>query len=418
MRRYTVRQLTDELTALLQGRYPALEVEGEITQVATPGSGHAYFTLRDGDAILGCVCWRDTWRGLKHQPAAGTRVVARGKLGVYSGKGAYQLYVHDLAPAGEGAWAAELARRKATLEAEGLLDPRRKRPLPRFPRFVGVATSLTGAALQDFLKVSGQRWPAARILVAGCMVQGPQAAPSVVMAVDRLLLDGRAEVIVVTRGGGSKEDLLAFQDVGLARHLAHSPVPVVSAVGHQVDTTLADLVADVIAPTPTAAAVLVLPDGPALAQRVDEAAMALQGGMRRLLVIRRREITSLQARTRHPRERLVDARRRCRALEERLHAALNRRLPEARLRVTRLTEQRDRLLARRLERSRDRVELALARAQALSPQAVLARGYAVLVGPGGVVTQVGQAQPGLQLSAQVADGRFDVVVAPRGPTGG
>lgn len=431
MRRYTVRQLTDEISALLAGRYPAVEVEGEITQVTTPGSGHAYFTLRDGDVVLGCVAWRDTWRALKHRPEAGTRVVARGKLGVYGGKGAYQLYVNDLSPAGEGAFAAELARRRARLEAEGLFDPRRKRTLPRYPRVIGVATSLTGAALQDFLKVSGQRWPACRVLVAGCLVQGPQAAGSVVMAVDRLLEDGRAELVVVTRGGGSKEDLLAFQDEALARYLAHCPIPVVSAVGHQVDTTLCDLVADVIAPTPTAAAVVVLPDGPALVQRVDEASVALASTFARVLRQRRREVDVARARLRHPSERLALVRRRASDLEARLRARMQARLPEQRRRVTvaaarlgpqvlglglrrerlrRLEERLAAVLRVHVERRTQRLARAEAQVRALSPQAVLERGYAVLVGASGVIARVGDAAAGDHLIARLADGQLAVRV--------
>ncbi len=307
MRRYSVSALTRELHDLLAARYPVIEVEGEVSNLAVPGSGHAYLTLRDADAVLGAVAWRTTWRALAWRPERGDAVVARGHLGVFGGKGAYQLYVTDIRRAGEGALAAEIARRKARLEAEGLLDPRRKRPLPRFPSVVGVATSLTGAALQDFLKVSGRRFPAARVLVAGCTVQGASAPASVVQAVELLVDDGRAEVIVVTRGGGSKEDLLAFQDEGLARYLALCPVPVVSAVGHQVDTTLCDLVADVVAPTPSAAAETVFPDGDLLRQRADEAGMALAAALARAVRWRRERVAATKARLRHPGQRLVGA---------------------------------------------------------------------------------------------------------------
>jgi exodeoxyribonuclease VII large subunit len=441
MRRYSVKQLTEELHQLLAARYPLLEVEGEISQLATPSSGHAYLTLRDDEAILAAVVWRATWLALDHRPRLGDRVVCRGKLGVFPGKGAHQLYIHHIAPAGQGALAVEIARRKARLEADGLLDPRRKRPLPRFPRVIGVATSLTGAALQDFLKVSRERHPATRVLVAGCTVQGAMAPASVVQAIDLLIEDGRSEIIIVTRGGGSKEDLLAFQDEGLARYLAHCPVPVISAVGHQVDTTLADLVADAVAPTPSAAAVLALPDGQALAQRVDDAAMALGAAMGRRLARRRERVEALRARLRHPGDRLREIRRRARDLAVRLERVLADRLRTDRRRVqpladrmglaaARLVPRRretveglqrrlDRAMATVIERRRSRVIATLQRAEALSPQAVLSRGYAVVTGPGGVVTRATEVAPRSEVRVRVHRGAFTAVVSAveAGPSG-
>lgn len=432
MRRYTVKQINEELHQLLAARYPLLEIEGEISQLATPSSGHAYVTLRDSEAILGAVVWRATWLALDHRPALGDRVVCRGKLGVFPGKGAYQLYVNHIAPAGLGAHAAEIARRRARLDADGLLDPRRKRALPKFPRVVGVATSLTGAALQDFLKVSRERFPAARILVAGCVVQGPSAPAAVVQAIELLLEDGRAEVIVVTRGGGSKEDLLAFQDEGLARYIAHCAVPVISAVGHQVDTTLADLVADAIAPTPTAAAVLALPDGQALAQRVDGLAMLLDAALWRRLRGRRDRVEAARARLRHPGERLREVRRRAVELgrrmarlwserlrnerrklvpwEQRVSVAGARLVPRRRERVRGMEERLERAMARLLERRRQQVRAGLQQAEALSPVAVLARGYAVVTGPDGVLTRATAVSVGAQVRVRVHEGAFTAEV--------
>ncbi len=428
MRRYSVGQLTAELNTLLGARYPTIEVEGEVSQIAVPGSGHAYLTLRDDKAVLGAVIWRSTLNGLRYRPERGAKVVARGRLGVFGGKGAYQLYITTIAPAGQGALAQELMRRKARLEAEGLLDPRRKRPLPTFPKVVGVATSLTGAALQDFLKVSGERFPSARILVAGCVVQGPTAPPSIVQAVDLLLREGSAEVIVVTRGGGGKEDLLAFQDEGLARFLGHSPVPVVSAVGHQIDTTLCDLVADVVVPTPTAAAVATLPDGPMLAQRIDEAVASLTQRMRSDIRRRRHEVDSLKARLRHPgqvlaahrathtrlNQRLLWAmerqiqheRERLAPLDARLVAAMQRQLAAQRSRLAVAASDLEPALKQHLRSLRSRVTLAQSTLTALSPQAVLERGYAVVTGPTGVLEDADQVAPGDEVSVRLARGRF------------
>ncbi len=410
MRVLTVSELTAELAKLLGDRYPAIEVEGEVSQLAIPASGHAYLTLTDGESVLGAVAWRAAWQGMVWTPKRGDRVVCRGKIGVYPGKGAYQLYVHTIRKAGEGALAAEIARRKARLEAEGLLDPRRKRALPAMPRFVGVATSLTGAALQDFLKVSRDRFPAARILVSACTVQGTAAPASVVGALELLLEDGRSDVLVVTRGGGSKEDLLAFQDEGLARFLAHCPVPVISAVGHQVDTTLADLVADAVAPTPTAAAVLALPDRDRLAQGVDERLANLEGRVRRLIERRRLGVEALRRRLRHPGERLRDVRRRADDLERRLRALIARRQESG---AARLAAVEARLLAAastQRERRVARLARAEARLQALSPRAVLSRGYAVVRGPRGVLLRADEVAPGEALTVTLAHGELAATV--------
>lgn len=430
----SVRQLLEAVDTAIQRRWPTpVQVEGELAQVSVASSGHAYLTLREaspqpgrGVAQFSAVCWRSTWDRLRHRPSEGQRVVVRGKLGLWVGRGNVQLTVLDIAPAGEGALAKEIAARRARLEEEGLLDPRRKRALPAVPAFVGVATSLQGAALQDFLKVSGRRWPAARILVAGCVVQGEMAPASVAQAVELLLDDGRAEVVVVTRGGGSREDLLAFQDEHLARFLAHCPVPVVSAVGHQVDETLADLVADVAVATPTEAAVHVLPDAQARAQQVDE----LQGRLTRATLDavdrRARAVQALQQRLRHPAERLSALRRREEELRTRLVAAmrralgaarqrvdgapvrlgqvLSRALPQAGRRVDQAQTDLERAMARLLEARRQRVASARAQLHALGPQRVLARGYAVVTGPGGVLHGPKEAPAGTALTIRLAQG--------------
>jgi len=410
MRRYTVSGLNEELSLLLGGRYGDVLVEGEVGQLTTPSSGHCYLRLRDRDSALSGVVWRSTWRNLRFRPKVGDRVVCRGRLGVFPARGVYQLYVNQIAPVGEGDLARALEARRARLAADGLLDPERKRPLPRFPRVVGVATSLTGAALQDFLKVSRQRHPATRVLVAGCYVQGDEAPSSVARAVQLLVDDGRAEVIVVTRGGGSKEDLLPFQDEQLARFLADCPVPVLSAVGHQIDTTLVDLVADAVAPTPSAAAVLALPDGSAAIQRTDEATASLERALGRLLHRQREEVDHLSSRLRHPRQRLRGVRSRAAELESRLEQAARRRIQGGARQAA--DQEREILRAGRatVERSRMvHLELA-ARLEALSPLAVLARGYAVVSGPSGVVTATDQVSQGDKLEIRLARGRLEAEV--------
>jgi exodeoxyribonuclease VII large subunit len=299
------------------------------------------------------------------------------------------------------------------------------------PRIVGVATSPTGAALADFLKVSRQRFPAAKILLSPCTVQGAHAAGSVVAAVDLLLEDGRAEVIVLTRGGGSAQDLLAFQDEHLARYVANCPVPTVSAVGHEVDTTLCDLVADRVAPTPSAAAMAVLPDARVLAQRVDEAMTTLDAHLRRGLRRRRERLVHLRKRLRHPGERLAEVRRRLVTAQTRLETAMAaqvrrrrerlaaltprldgfaRSLPARRARVDALQTRLHTAMARQLEQRRARVTGALQRAEALSPAGVLQRGYALVTGPQGLVDRVDRATTGDALTVRVSDGQLTVRV--------
>ncbi|MEN0067493.1 MAG: exodeoxyribonuclease VII large subunit [Myxococcota bacterium] len=389
MKTVTVSALVSQLDRLMARAFPRVAVEGELSQLSTPMSGHAYLTLRHGEAVLPCVVWKSEWARTPKKPKVGDRIVAMGRLGIYTTQGKYQLYANRIEPAGQGEHERKLQAIRARLERDGLTDPRRKRPLPRFPSIVGLATSPTGAALQDFLAVSAERWPATRIHLAGCKVQGPEAAASVVLALETLFEDGRADVIVVTRGGGSKDDLLPFQDEQLARFIASSPIPMVSAVGHEIDTTMADLTADAVAPTPSAAAALVLPDCRTFTQRIDDATLALAGRWERLVGQARRRVTDLTRRLKHPARQVEAARNRHRDLTERLDRAIQRR-------VTRSTE--------RLQAQRDRLV-------ALSPTAVLARGYAIAHGPNGVLRSVEDVAPGANIEIQLSDGRLPATVS-------
>ncbi|MCM2334972.1 MAG: exodeoxyribonuclease VII large subunit, partial [Anaeromyxobacteraceae bacterium] len=254
----SVLQLTQAIKGALEPGFRDVWVAGELANLRQQASGHLYFTLKDDGATLPCAMWAGQARRLRFQPAEGLEVVARGRIELYPPHGKYQLIVEGLEPRGAGALALQLEQVKARLAADGLLDPARKRPLPFLPWRVGVATSPSTAALRDFLRVLRARFPGLPVLLAPCRVQGEGAAATVAEAVQAL---GRAgvDVIVVTRGGGSQEDLWAFNDERLARAIAASPVPVVSAVGHETDVSVADLVADVRAATPTHAAQLVAP---------------------------------------------------------------------------------------------------------------------------------------------------------------
>ncbi len=402
-RKYTVETLLLEVDRVLLRHWPMVAVEGEVQQIQSPASGHAYLVLREKDAQLPVVVWKNDWKASTYKPGVGERVIARGRFGLYAGQGRYQLYANVIRPAGEGALARELAARRDRMERDGLLDPRRKRPLPRFPAVVGLATSASGAALQDFLRVSRERWPAAKILVAACQVQGPEAPSSVIRALELLCEDGRADVIVVTRGGGSKSDLMAFNDELLARWVATCPIPIVSAVGHEIDDSLTDLAADAMAPTPSAAAILVLPDGRALTQRVDERLAALERAGERVLVRKRRELVRLRERLRDPHERLVLARKRREDLVARATSAIARTLAGDRLRYERTRSRLRPSCVGVASRTRS-VEAAEGRLRALSPLAVLARGYAIVSGPHGVVEDPAAVNPGDRLAIRVRAG--------------
>lgn len=384
---WTVKTLAVELQRSFDRFWPKVAVEGEVGQIQVPRSGHCYFQLREGDATLGGVMWRTNWQSSRFRPEVGQRVRARGKLGLYQGR--VQVYATLLEPVGEGWLQQEIKARTERLRKDGLLDPARKRPLPRHPRVVGVATSADGAAIADFLRVSRQRYPSARILVAPCKVQGPEAPASVMRALDLLIEHGGSEVIVVTRGGGSKEDLLAFMDETLARAIAASPIPVVSAVGHEIDTSLADLVADAVAPTPSAAANVVFPDRRDLVRQIGQVERRNLAAVERLLAHRRQRVDGLSRRLRHPKERLVQGRRELVSLSGRL----------------------DRALTVHLARRRSRLGELAGRLDALSPLRVLQRGYAVARREdGSVVTDAATVQSGDRLELTLAQGTVQATV--------
>ena len=258
----TVTDLTRYLRQVLESD-PVLQdvwVNGEISNLSRPSSGHIYFTLKDAGAALKCVIWRSTMLKLRIDLQSGMAVEAHGQVSLYERDGAYQLYVDAVRPAGEGRLYQEFMRLKARLEAEGLFDEERKRSLPERPRRIGIVTSPTGAALQDMLNTLQRRYPLAEVLVAGAAVQGVEAPPEIVRGIRALNRLPGVDVILVARGGGSLEDLWAFNDERVVRAIVASRVPVVSGVGHETDFTLADFAADRRAPTPTGAAVMVTPD--------------------------------------------------------------------------------------------------------------------------------------------------------------
>ena len=248
---------------LLEDALPLVWIEGELSNVARPASGHLYFTLKDANAQVRCAMFRPKAIGLRFRPADGAHVLVRARVGLYEPRGEFQLVAEHMEPAGEGALQREFEQLKARLDAEGLFDRSRKRPLPAFARRIGVITSATGAAVRDVLSVLSRRWPLAEVDVLPVPVQGREAPPAIVSMLRRASASGRYDVLLLTRGGGSLEDLWAFNDEQVARAVHASAVPVVSAVGHEVDFSIADFVADLRAPTPSAAAELLVPDAAA-----------------------------------------------------------------------------------------------------------------------------------------------------------
>lgn len=393
-RPYTVSQLMARIRTTVEADPRLLDVwvEGEVSNFRQVASGHCYFTLKDAGAELRCVMWRDRVRGLRALPANGDSVLAHGRVGVYEQRGDLQLYVDALEPLGLGWLYQEYERLKARLEAEGLFAPERKRPIPRFPRRIGVVTSPDAAALRDILNILSRRYPLAEVILAPTRVQGEEAPPQMIAAL-RALNDRRdIDVILLARGGGSLEELWAFNDEQVARAVAASRIPVICGVGHETDFSLADFAADRRAPTPSAAAELATPDRAELAQQV----RALRARLARALEVdlaRRRERLQEQARLLH-----------------RLSPAL--RLSQARQRLDDLTERAGRAIRHRVAVSKERLAGLTGRLEGVSPLATLERGYAIVrrAADGLIVRSPPQVAGGDILRVRVRDGEFGAKV--------
>jgi len=384
----SVSELVRALRSIVGG-HPALTdviVRGEVGNVSRPASGMAYFTLKDAGAQLPCVMFRAAAAGLRFELREGIEVLVRGDVDVFPAKGQAQLVARDVRPIGHGAFWLAFEQVRDRLHGEGLFSAERKRPLPTFPRRIGLVTSEAGAAMHDVLAVLGRRYPLAEVLVSPCLVQGEGAPVSIAGALDRLA--GRVDVAILARGGGSVEDLWAFNDERVARAIVRFPVPVVSAVGHEVDVTIADFVADVRAATPSAAAELVTPDVAEVREFVETARANLDARMRGAVVAHRAQLSNLGERLRPGAVagRVRDARQRL----EVARGALGREVERFRAGV------RGRLgaIARRLE--------------TVSPIATIARGFAVVSRRDGIlVDRVDAVRPGDSIGIRVTDGTLD-----------
>ncbi len=415
---------------LMEGSFPLVWVEGELGGVSKPASGHLYFNLKDARAQLRCAFFKPKSQYLRFAPRDGVQVLLRGRLTVYEARGDLQLIVDHMEEAGEGALRRAYEELKAKLAAEGLFDAERKRALPKFVRRLGIITSPSGAAVRDVLHVLQRRFPLIDVEIIPVPVQGAAAAAAIVQALRWAGASGRYDALLLTRGGGSLEDLWCFNDEAVARALVASPVPVVSAIGHEVDTTLADFAADLRAPTPSAAAELLVPDRAELLAGLHRQRGRLDECMRRGLegAAQRADHASLRLRISRPHVRLEHGAMRMDELQRRLAEQMQRSLRRGRERADviqvhlRILHPRQPLQLRhdqlernsaalhrsmkeRLARHRDHVEGVARALDAVSPLATLRRGFAILHdSDGSVVRSVVQTFPNQQLTARLADG--------------
>ncbi len=384
-----VSELTEHIRYLIWSDFNLQDVwvEGEISNFSPALSGHYYFSLKDEKAVIQCVMWRHLATSLPYIPSDGDHVIAHGYVDIYPPKGTYQLYVDELRPVGVGLIYIKLEQLKVRLSQEGLFDQSRKRPIPMFPKRIGLVTSPYGAAIRDILRVVGRRYPLAEIILSPAQVQGEEAPSSIVEALQLLNAWGQVDLIILARGGGSFEELMAFNDEQVVRAVASSEIPVICGVGHEIDYTLADLAADLRAPTPSAAAEMAVPNREDLLQHIRNCEERLG--------------IALQSRLREARQKLEWEKR-----------AISAHSPAAR--INQLRQQVDefgkRLTQAALNASairRREVEVLKEKLEALNPLSVLRRGYALVYSRWGkLIKSVSQVRPGDSFTVRLWDGSF------------
>lgn len=394
----TVSQVNFFIKSLLEGdgRLNDIMVVGEISNFTFHAkSGHLYFSLKDEKAVLKSVMFASSARGLRFRPENGMKVIVRGRVSVYEPSGQYQLYAQEMQPDGIGALSVAYEQLKAKLQQEGLFDPSHKRSLPRYPKKIGVITSSTGAAVWDILQITGRRWPMAEIILCPVLVQGEGAPRELISAVKRLNRARACDVIILGRGGGSLEDLWAFNDEELARTVYASQIPVVSAVGHETDFTICDFVADLRAPTPSAAAELCTPDGTA--------------EMERMASLNRYFHTKAQGTVEYLRQSLDFL------LEESSLSNPQQALEGLRQNLDDLSKRFSACQLSRLEKEKGKLSLLYGKLDALSPLKVLSRGYSLVYRQnGGLVRNAGALLPGEEVVIQAAEGTAKARILERG----
>jgi len=437
---YSVSRLNRTVRGLLEDVFDQVWVEGEISNLRRIASGHWYFSLKDDGAQVSCAMFKGQNRRLRFSPRDGMQVLVRGRVGLYEARGNYQIVVEHMEQGGEGALLRAFEELKQRLDKEGLFDDAHKQPLPTLPARIGIITSASGAALRDVLSVLKRRFPAIPVLVYPSAVQGQQAPEQLRDALRSAIQRQECDVLLLTRGGGSLEDLWAFNDEALARIIHASPIPIISAIGHEIDFTIADFVADQRAPTPSAAAELLSPDQRAFHATLQGYAERFHATMQRELNQRQRQLDGLDARLQraHPGRRLEAHAQRLDELAQRLQRATEARLQRQQARVQALQvrlqaqapQQRigrleehnkhleSRLLAAMrsaLQQRKHRLETAMSTLNVVSPLATLERGYAIITRPGDgtLIHSSKQVRTGDSISARLADGELDCRVEAR-----
>ncbi|WHF37188.1 exodeoxyribonuclease VII large subunit [Aeromonas salmonicida] len=433
---FTVTRLNSAVRMILEQDLGLVWLTGELSNLAMPSSGHWYFSLKDLGAQVRCAMFKGNNRRVAFRPQDGMQVLVQARASLYEPRGDYQLIIESMQPAGDGVLALRFEELKRRLGAEGLFDEGRKRPLPREPRAVGLVTSATGAALHDMLTVLKRRAPDLPIFIYPTQVQGSAAIGQIVAAIALANRRAEVDVLIVGRGGGSLEDLWCFNEEGVARAIANSAIPVISAVGHEVDVTISDFAADLRAPTPSAAAELVAPDQSARAQRLAHLWQRLVQAMNRHQTAARHGFVLLQKRLDHqdPKRRLEQQSQRLDELSARLQQLLNQRLHQGERRLANLElrlqaksperllaigrrrhqlaqERLHALIAKRQDQASHRLAMLTARLDGVSPLATLGRGYSITrTQSGDVINRAAQVNAGQTLVTTLAEGHLQVRV--------
>ena len=404
---YTVSQINGYLKELMEADplLQSLLIRGEISNYKKYPSGHHYFSLKDDKGSIRCVLFRGDALRLRFQPANGMNVLAFGRISVFPRDGQYQMYCTELIEDGRGALDLAFERLRKKLEGEGLFDPERKQPLPDWPGRIALVTSPAGAAVRDMIRILGARWPMTGVLVVPVRVQGEGAAQEIAAAIDQVNRRQDIGLIITGRGGGSREDLWAFNEECVARAIARSRIPVISAVGHEPDVTISDYVADVRAATPSNAAELAVPDQAQVRRRLEQLSRRLAAAQQGRLTAARKDLRRLASSRvlRGPKAFLEENRLLVDRMEQRLAAALKGRGKDGRLAADRARERLNRALQSRLKDARGSLARLSTGLDAMSPLKVLGRGYAIARTAQGVITRADQARAGQQLDVMFTD---------------
>jgi exodeoxyribonuclease VII large subunit len=415
----TVSQLNRKVRSLLEKGIARLWVEGEISNIARPASGHIYFSLKDASAQIRCAFFRQRQRGPTIGFKNGDQVLAFGRVSLYEPRGDYQLIVEQLEPAGEGALKRQFEVLKKKLAAEGLFDEARKQALPDLPERIGVITSPSGAAVRDILTVLGRRFPAIPVIIYPAAVQGEAAPGELISALDAAVRRDECDVLIIGRGGGSLEDLWAFNDEGLARAVADCPIPVISAVGHEVDFTIVDFVADVRAPTPSGAAELVVPDREDWLRAIASMATRIARTGQRAVEERGQALDWLTRRLLQtsPQQRLLRQHEHLDSLQRRMRLAVARRVADQRPALLGLWQRLQVAGERKIADAQHRLQLAGRGLHAVSPLATLGRGYAIVedLETGRVLVDAAAATVGADIRARLATGELTATIKSKKP---